>query len=166
MLRQLYKKFVSLLDLALTYRGYHLFSEVILMKRLTRGELAKQSGVNSTTVRYYEKIGVLPEPLRSNAGYRIFSTESINRIRFIKQAQELGFSLKEIKELLDLRVTPKATTSDVRNRATEKIGDIGNKIKRLQEMKKSLEVLVESCCDEASASECPILENLSSEDKF
>ncbi len=134
------------------------------MKRLTRGELAKQIGVNSATVRYYEKIGLLPEPPRSNAGYRIFSEESINRIRFIKQAQELGFSLKEIKELLDLRVTPKATTSDVRKRATEKIADIGDKIKRLRRMKNSLEVLVESCCNEASASECPILENLELED--
>jgi MerR family mercuric resistance operon transcriptional regulator len=136
------------------------------MKRLTRGELAKQSGVNSATVRYYEKIGLLPEPPRSNANYRLYPNKSIDRIRFIKQAQELGFLLKEIKELLDLRVTPEATTSDVRNRATEKISDISNKIKRLREMKKSLEVLVESCCDEASASECPILENLSSEDKF
>jgi MerR family mercuric resistance operon transcriptional regulator len=96
----------------------------------------------------------------------LYPNKSINRIHFIKQAQELGFSLKEIKELLNLRVKPEATTSDVRSRATEKIGDIGNKIKRLQEMKKSLEVLVESCCDEASASECSILENLSSEDKF
>lgn len=136
------------------------------MKHLTRGELAKQSGVNSATVRYYEKIGLLPEPPRSNAGYRMFSTESINRISFIKQSQELGFSLKEIKELLNLRVTPEATTADVRKRATEKIADIGDKIKRLRRMKNSLEVLVESCCNEASASECPILENLSSEDKF
>ncbi len=136
------------------------------MKRLTRGELAKKSGVNFATIRYYEKLGLLLEPPRSNAGYRMFSTESINRIRFIKQAQELGFSLKEIKELLNLRVKPEATTADVRKRATEKIADIGNKIKRLREIKKSLEVLVDSCCDEASASECPILENLSSEDKF
>lgn len=136
------------------------------MKRLTRGQLAKQSGVNSATIRYYEKIGLLPEPPRSNAGYRLFSNKSINRIRFIKQSQELGFSLREIKELLDLRVTPEATTSDARQRATEKIADIADKIKRLRGMKNSLEILVESCCNEASASECPILENLSSEDKF
>lgn len=154
------------LDLALTYKVYHLFSEVILMKRMTRGELAKQSGVNSATIRYYEKIGLLPESPRSNAGYRLFSNKSINRIRFIKQSQELGFSLREIKELLDLRVTPEATTSDVRQRATEKIVDIGDKIKRLRGMKNSLEILVESCCNEASASECPILEILNSEDKF
>ncbi len=136
------------------------------MRRLTRGELAKQSGVNSATIRYYENIGLLPEPLRSNTNYRLYPNQSINRIRFIKQAKELGFSLKEIKELLDLSVTPEATTWDVRNRATEKISDIADKIKRLREMKKSLEVLVESCCNETSASECPILENLGSEDKY
>lgn len=152
------------LDLAPTCKVYHLNSEVILMKRLTRGELAKRSGVNSATVRYYEKIGLLPEPPRSNVGYRLFSSESVKRIHFIKQAQELGFSLKEIKELLDLRVTPEATTSDVRMRANEKITDIGGKIKRLRAMKKSLEALVESCCNEAAASECPILENLASEE--
>lgn len=133
------------------------------MKHLTKGELAKQSDVNSATIRYYEKIGLLPEPPRSNAGYRMFSSESINRIRFIKQAQELGFSLKEIKELLDLRVTPEATTADVRNLASKKINDITGKIEGLREMKKSLEVLVESCCNEADVSECPILENLGSE---
>lgn len=133
------------------------------MKRLMRGELAKQSGVNSATIRYYEKIGLLSEPPRSNAGYRMFSSESINRIRFIKQAQELGFSLKEIKELLNLKVTPEATTADVRNRASKKINDITGKIERLREMKKSLEVLVESCCNEADVRECPILENLGSE---
>jgi len=132
------------------------------MKLLTRGKLAKQSGVNFATVRYYEKLGLLPEPARSNAGYRMFSNESIKRIRFIKQAQELGFSLKEIKELLELRVTPEATTSDVRIHANKKIAEISDKIKRLQEMKHSLKVLVGICCDEASAGECPILDNLDS----
>lgn len=135
------------------------------MERLTRGKLAKKSGVNTATVRYYEKRELLPEPPRSNAGYRMFSTESINRMRFIKQAQEIGFSLKEIKELLDLRVTPRATTVDVRKRAMEKIVDIGEKIQRLRAMKKSLEILVNSCCEDVSASECPILDNLNSEKK-
>lgn len=136
------------------------------MNRLTRGELAKLSGVKSASIRYYEKIGLLPEPPRSHAGYRMFSPESVNRIRFIKEAQELGFSLKEIKELLDLRVTPGATTSDVRKRTIEKINDIADKIKRLREMKISLEGMVNSCCADASASECPILENLGSKNIF
>lgn len=153
------------LDLAPTCRGYYKNqARFFAMKRLTRGNLAKRSGVNSATVRYYEKIGLLSEPPRSNAGYRLYSEKSIDHIRFIKQAQELGFSLKEIKELLDLRITPEATTADVRKRANEKIADIGDKIKNLREIKKSLELLVESCCNETSASECPILENLASEE--
>jgi len=134
------------------------------MEKLTIGKLAKLGNVNIETVRFYERIELIPEPPRSRSGYRIFSPGTVNRIRFIKQAQELGFSLKEIKALLDLRVTTEATTSDVRMRATEKIADIGEKIKHLQDMKRSLEVLVEYCRGEASASECPILENLSSED--
>lgn len=77
------RKVLVLLDLAVTCKGYHFFCEVILMKRLTRGELAKQSGVNFATIRYYEKLGLLPEPPRTNAGYRMFSHESTNR-RFIK----------------------------------------------------------------------------------
>ncbi len=134
------------------------------MNRLTRGKLAGQSGVNIATIRYYEKLELLPAPPRSNAGYRMFSTESVNRVRFIKHAQELGFSLKEIKELLDLRVTPVATATDVRMRASGKIADIGNKIQHLRAMKKSLERLVNSCCGIGSVSECPILESLDSEE--
>ncbi len=136
------------------------------MDRLTRGKLAGQSGVNIATIRYYEKLELLPAPPRSNAGYRMFSPESVNRIRFIKHAQELGFSLKEIKELLDLRVTPDATATDVRIRASGKIANIGEKIRHLRAIKKSLELLVNSCCSDGSASECPILESLSLEVKL
>ncbi len=134
------------------------------MNRLTRGKLAGESGVNIATIRYYEKLELLPEPPRSNAGYRMFSPESVNRVRFIKHAQELGFSLKEIKELLDLRVTPDAKSTDVRGRTTEKIANIGEKIRRLSAMKKALELLVNSCCGIGSVSECPILESLDSEE--
>lgn len=134
------------------------------MNRLTRGKLAGQSGVNIATIRYYEKLELLPAPPRSNAGYRMFSTESVNRVRFIKHSQELGFSLKEIKELLDLRVTPDARTTDVRGRTIEKIANICEKIRRLSAMKKSLESLVNSCCGTGSVSECPILESLDSEE--
>lgn len=134
------------------------------MNRLTRGNLARQSSVNIATIRYYEKLGLLPAPPRSNAGYRMFSSESVGRVRFIKHAQELGFSLKEIKELLDLRVAPNATTTDVRTRAKEKIAKIGEKIRSLSAIRKSLESLVNSCCGIGSVSECPILDSLASEE--
>lgn len=135
------------------------------MNRLTRGKLARAGGVNIATIRYYERLGLLPEPPRSNAGYRMFSPESVKRIRFIKNAQELGFALKEIKELLDLRVTPDARAADVRLIGRGKIANIGDKIRRLQAIEKSLKLLVNTCCSDGTVSECPILESLSFEEK-
>lgn len=130
---------------------------------MTRGELAKQGGVNLETIRYYERVGLLPKPPRSPAGYRIFSRESVRRVRFIRRAQELGFSLKEIKELLTLRISQSSTRADVRRRAEAKISDIEQKVEQLRAMKKALVRLTESCCGNGPASECPILESLSLE---
>src|SRR2546422_8714636 len=76
------------------------------MEALTRGELAQQGRVNSETIRYYERRGLLPKPPRTPSGYRVFSSDAVRRVRFIKRAQGLGFSLKEIKALLALRVDP------------------------------------------------------------
>ena len=89
----------------------------------------------------------------------------MRRIRFIKRAQELGFSLKEINELLALRVAPGGTRADVRERAVAKIADMEEKIRMLRSMKKALEHLTATCCGDGAASECPILESLSSERK-
>jgi DNA-binding transcriptional MerR regulator len=80
---------------------------------LTRGELAKRGGVNIETIRYYERRGLLPKPPRSAAGYRLFSLDDDRRVRFIKRAQELGFSLKEIEELLALQNEPHTTRGAV-----------------------------------------------------
>ncbi len=114
------------------------------MKQLTIGELAKQGGVNLETIRYYERKGLLPKPPRTPSGYRAFPEMAVRRIRFIKQAQELGFSLKEIEELLALRIAPGSTRADVRERAEAKITDIEDKISRLRSMKKALERLTGS----------------------
>lgn len=133
------------------------------MEQLTVGELAKRGEVNLETVRYYERRGLLPKPPRSASGYRLFSPESVRRIRFIKRAQELGFSLKEIKELLALQVSAEGTSADVRERAEAKIADIEEKIRTLRAMKKALGRLTSACCGQGSVSECPILESLSSE---
>jgi MerR family copper efflux transcriptional regulator len=133
------------------------------MERLTIGGLAKQGGVNLETVRYYERRGLLPEPPRSSSGYRLYPADAVRRIRFIKRAQELGFSLKEIGELLALRVDPGGTQADVRRRASAKIADIEEKIRTLRSMKKALEGLTAACCGDGSAGECPILESMSSE---
>lgn len=135
------------------------------MDRLTIGELAKRGGVNLETIRYYERKGLLPAPPRNSSGYRAFPETAVRRIRFIKRAQELGFSLKEINELLALRVAPGSTRADVRERATAKISDIEEKIGTLRSMKRALERLTATCCGDGAASECPILESLSSERK-
>ena len=132
---------------------------------ISTSELAKQGGVNLQTIRYYERTGLLPKPPRSGSGYRQFSTESVRRVLFIKRAQELGFSLKEIKELLALRIAPGSTREDVRKRAESKIVDIDGKVQHLRAMKKALVQLTDSCCGSGPASDCPILESLSLDQK-
>ncbi len=132
---------------------------------ISTSELAKRGGVNLESIRYYERMGLLPKPPRSGAGYRQFSPESVRRVRFIKRAQELGFSLKEIKELLALRIAPGSTRADVRKRAEAKIADIEGKVEHLREMKKALVSLTEACCENGPASECPILESLNLEEE-
>ena len=132
---------------------------------LSTSELAKRGGVNRETIRYYERTKLLSNPPRSGAGYRLFLPESVRRVRFIKRAQELGFSLKEIKELLALRIAPGSTRADVRKRAEAKIADIEERVQHLRAMKKALVRLTESCCGSGPASDCPILESLSLDEK-
>ena len=134
------------------------------MDYLTRGGVAREGGVNSETIRYYERRGLLPKAQRLRSGYRAFQPDAVRRIRFIKRAQELGFSLKEIKDLLALRATPKARCAEVRVRAEGKIRDIEAKIRALRSMKRALEKLVSECTGEAPASECPILDSLDAEE--
>ena len=127
---------------------------------LTRGKLAKRCGVNLETIRYYEQRGLLPEPPRSASNYRLYPEESARRIRFIKRAQELGFTLKEIKELLSLRAAPGAQCADVREQAEAKVADVDEKIRNLKAMRKALTRLISECSGDAPATECPILESL------
>lgn len=134
------------------------------MKALTIGRLAKEAGVNLETVRFYERRGLLPRPPRSAAGYRLFPVEAARRLRFIRRAQELGFSLGEIRELLSLRVSASARSTDVRKRAEAKIADIEAKIRSLDSMKRTLRKLTNSCEGCSPIAECPILESLDKED--
>jgi MerR family mercuric resistance operon transcriptional regulator len=130
------------------------------MEGLTTGQLAKKAEVNIETIRYYERKGLIPKPHRRDSGYRQYPEEMITRILFIKHAKTLGFSLKEIKELLSLKHDPKTPCSEVRNRAQSKIEDIDGKIRTLQKMKKALSKLTKSCTGSGPAKECPILETL------
>jgi MerR family mercuric resistance operon transcriptional regulator len=109
-----------------------------MVERLPIGELAKQSRVNLETIRYYKRQKLLPEPPRLQSGYRSFPAESVQRVRFIKQAQELGFSLKEIKELLSLYNEDITSGADVRKRVEAKIADVDEKMKALRAIKKEL----------------------------
>lgn len=134
------------------------------MNNLTIGQLAKEAQVNVETVRYYERRGLVPEPPRRESGYRQYSPDSVARIRFIKRAQELGFSLREISELLALRIDPYTTCGDIKRKAELKIADIEGKIRTLRNMKSALTKLVSSCRGRGPTSECPILEMLDSKD--
>lgn len=129
----------------------------------TIGQLAQRADVRVDTVRYYERTGLLPEPQRKESGYRQYADEDIVRIRFIRRAVELGFTLNEVGELLDLRVDPDTTCADVREQAEAKIDDISAKIRSLQKMKRVLTKLTAACDTGAPTSECPILEALEKE---
>jgi Hg(II)-responsive transcriptional regulator len=128
---------------------------------MTTGTVAKRVGVNIDTIRYYERQALLPKPPRTTAGYRTFTEATVQRLRFIKQAQALGFTLKEVKELLALRVTPDTTCADVRKRADAKVAAIEKRIASLQAMKEALRQLVSACEMDGPPSECSLLENLS-----
>lgn len=130
------------------------------MEYLTIGKLAKHSHVNVETIRYYERRGLIPMPSRRESGYRQFTQDIVARIRFIKRAQELGFTLKEISGLLSMRVDPHTTCADIRVRAEQKIAQIEEKIRDLERMKKALINLKASCRGRGPTGECPILEAL------
>ena len=134
------------------------------MDSLTISQVAKRGGVNIQTIRYYERQGLLTPISRTDAAYRIFSAESVRRIRFIKRAQELGFSLKEIKDLLSLRIDAHTTQADIRIRTQAKIADVEQKILHLQAIHASLLRMAEDCSGCGSLKDCPILENLDKEE--
>jgi MerR family mercuric resistance operon transcriptional regulator len=130
------------------------------METVTIGQLARKAQVHVETVRYYERRGLLPAPLRRWSGYRQYSDDDVTRLQFIKRAQKLGFSLKEIAELLSLQVDPETSCDDVKNRTEAKIADIDAKIHALEQMRKALKKLVASCSGRGPTSACPILEAL------
>ena len=133
------------------------------MGPLTIGQVARCAGIGIETVRFYERQGLLEEPARKESGYRQYPEDVVTRLRFIKRGKELGFSLKEIKELLFLRVDPETTCAEVRSRAQAKIADVEEKIQALQRIKKALVGLTAACRGHGPTSECPILDALDKE---
>jgi MerR family transcriptional regulator, copper efflux regulator len=130
------------------------------MNGRTIGEVAELAKVHIETLRYYERRGLIEEPPRSASNYRLYPEDAVRRLRFIKRAQELGFSLKDIKELLSLRAAPQAECGEIRAHAEAKIKDINEKIGALMAMKSALSNLVTECSGEGSLTDCPILESL------
>jgi len=134
-----------------------------VMERLTIGHLAQLGGVNLETIRYYERRGLIPKPGRTAAGYRQFPPDAARRLRFIKRAQELGFSLDEVRELLALGADPRQNRATIRARAHVKLDDINRKIAALTAMKETLHELVNRCEHCGPTAQCPIVASLDQE---
>jgi MerR family transcriptional regulator, copper efflux regulator len=130
------------------------------MEKLTIGQLAKKADVNLETIRYYERRGLIPEPSRNKRGHREYSLEEVKRTKFIKRSQALGFSLREISELLSLRLEPGTTCADVKARVETKIENIEIKISDLEQIRKALSRLSNRCTGQGPVGHCPILEEL------
>jgi MerR family transcriptional regulator, copper efflux regulator len=130
------------------------------MSPLTIGQTAKRAGVGTETVRFYERQGLIDKPPRRPSGYRAYPVTTVDRLRFIKRAKELGFSLQEIKELMALRITPGTTCEQIRARAHAKSDDIADRIRLLQRMNGALKTLTDACDGKGPMRECPILDAL------
>lgn len=129
------------------------------------GQLAKQVGVNIETIRYYERLNLLGPTSRLPSGYRLYNREAQRRLRFIKNAQALGFTLHEIEELLDLQVSSKARCGDVQRRAEAKLRHVEAKVRDLQALAKALRNLLHNCLAGQPTDRCPILQTLEEHDE-
>jgi len=130
------------------------------MQALTIGEVAKAAEIGVETVRFYEREGLIAEPPRRQSGYRQYPPDTVRRLRFIRRAKDLGFTLKEIGELLDLRVDPTRSCADVRTMARAKMTDIEAKMLDLARIQAALTELVRTCRGKGPTSACPILDAL------
>lgn len=129
------------------------------MRDQTIGQAAQDAGVGVETIRFYEREGLIEQPIKGT-GYRTYSPELVARIRFIRQAQRIGFSLKETQELLALRANPAADCAEVRAQAQHKIAEVDEKISELLRVRAALEAVVASCPGRGGLEDCTILEAL------
>ena len=134
-----------------------------MTRSLTISPLARQAGVGIDTVRYYERMGLLPEPPRRASGYRVYPTETLQRLQFIRRAKTLGFSLEEIKELLELSSRSGSGVGAVKASAAAKLQDVEERIAELERMRDGLRQLVDACPGHGAPQDCPILNALAGE---
>ena len=130
--------------------------------QLSRGSLSKRTGVNSETIRYYEKIDLMPHPSRSAGGHRVYGQSDLKRLSFIRRSRELGFALREIRDLLDLVDGGQYTCAEVRDRTTSHLADVTQKIRDLRKIQSTLRLMA-SKCDGGLVPDCPIVDELYSE---
>jgi len=123
------------------------------------GQASESSGVSTKMIRHYEQIGLMPEALRTFANYRLYSDPDLHRLRFIKRARSLGFSLEQVRDLLALWDDPQRASSEVKRLARAHAADLGEKIRELQSMQRTLETLARRCHGDDRPN-CPILEDL------
>ncbi len=123
----------------------------------TISRLAKELGINIETIRFYERKGLIQQPPKPTTGYRHYPNETVNRIHFIKRAQELGFTLDEVVHLLSLEDSP---CSEVQSLAIKKLGKVQSKILDLRRLENALEVLLSQCHENDDKSHCPIIDSL------
>ena len=128
------------------------------MDSLSIGQIAEAADVGVETVRFYQRQGLIEEPPRQGTRHRRYSPETVARIRFIRGAQHLGFSLKEIEDLLALRIAPGTSKAEVKARAQAKVDEIEQKMRDLQRIRDTLLKLIGSCEGTGTLEDCPILE--------
>nr|AFR74970.1 MerR [uncultured Xanthomonadaceae bacterium] len=128
------------------------------------GQLARQAGVPIDTVRYYERNGVLPAPARHASGYRDYQSQDVARLRFVRRAKVLGFTLGEIRELLALSDHRENDMADMKSAAAAKLADIDRRLAELSRIRAGLQALVVACPGHGALDHCPILHTLAEDD--
>ncbi len=127
--------------------------------RITRGVLSKRTGCNIETVRYYERVGLMPDPVRSVGGHRLYSEEHVRRLRFIRRCRELGFTIVEIRALLDLVDRRDYTCAEVRDISVAHVEEIRHKIKDLRRLERTMLLMIKEC-DGGAVPDCPVIDAL------
>jgi MerR family mercuric resistance operon transcriptional regulator len=135
------------------------------METLSIGQVARRAGVGIDTIRFYEREGILERPPRRVSGYRQYSEEVVRRIRFIQRAKLLGFSLKEITELLALRVGGPTSCEQVKEATLTKLDQVERKLVELERMRRALLQVASLCTGEGPESRCPILDALDQQEQ-
>lgn len=134
------------------------------LQHLTIGAVARRAGVGIDTIRYYERAGLLPAPPRRASGYRDYGMPTVTRLRFIRRAKDLGFTLEEIRELLALSTDRARGVASVKQRAQARLGEVEQRLRELRRMQRGLQQLIDACPGHGALEHCPILRALGGEE--